>query len=237
VEVETVRPKRAAYFLLFCVFPLAGYGQNQKPPDQRQLEVNWIYGAYVAKDVPLVSLSGPQRWQLYKKQTFTSPGIYLKTFLFTAGDQISDSPREWDQDLGGFGQRLASRHGQFVIQNSLSAAGNAALRYEPRYDVCQCSGFWPRLGHAAMRNFVTYDKSEIARRPQFAMYGAAFGAGAISSFWKPNTTVWTESYRSAITQVGFGTLTNVISEFAPEIFGIFRKQKSTAPPQPAPPHK
>ena len=184
--------------------------------------MNWLYGAYVPKDVPLITLNGNQRWKLYVKQTFTTPGIYAKTVLFAAGDQITDSPREWDRDLGGFGLRLASRHGQFVIQSSLSALGNAALGYEPRYDVCRCSGFWPRISHAAMRNFVTYDRSEVRKRPQFAMYGAAFGAGAISSTWQPNQGAWHKAYRSAISQAGFGVLSNLLGEFAPEIKRIIR---------------
>ena len=37
-----------------------------------------------------------------------------------------------------------------------------------------------------MRNFVTYNKTEKELRSQFALYGAAFGAGILSSLWKPN---------------------------------------------------
>jgi hypothetical protein len=208
------------------VFSLPCFGQdataaNPPPADEKQLEVNWIYGAYIPKGVPRVPLDGSQRWDLYTKQTFTSPGIYAKTVLFSLGDQVSHSPREWDRDFEGFAQRLASRHGQFVIQSSLSAAGNAALGYEPRYDRCSCDGLWPRVSHAAVRNFVTFG-SGTGRRPQLAMYGAAFGSGAISSMWKPKHEVWAESYRSAITQAGFGVLSNLLSEFAPEIIRIVR---------------
>lgn len=214
-------------FILWLSVSLSCFGQDPATTspaqdEEKQLQVNWIYGAFVPRDVPIVALTGRQRWKLYARQTFTSPGIYVKTTLFSVGDQISDSPSEWDRDLGGFGQRVASRHGQFVIQNSLSALGNAALAYEPRYDRCRCDGFWPRMSHAAVRNFVTYDKSGVKRRPQLAMYGAAFGAGAISSSWKPRHEVWPESYRSAITQAGFGVLANFLSEFAPEIIRIVR---------------
>jgi hypothetical protein len=160
--------------------------------------------------------------KLYAKQTFTSPGIYLKTALFSVGDHISDSPSEWDGKWGGFGRRVASRHGQFVIQNTLASAANGALGYEPRYDRCSCSGFWPRMGHASVRNFITYDRSETKKRPQIGLFGAALAAGAISSTWKPKHEVWTEGYRSVITQAGFGMVTNVLSEFAPEIIRLLR---------------
>jgi hypothetical protein len=90
------------------------------------------------------------------------------------------------------------------------------------------------MSHATVRNFVTYDQSETKKRPQIGLYGAALAAGAISSTWKPNQQAWTDGYRSVITQAGFGIVTNVISEFAPEIFGIFRKPK-TNPPTANPP--
>jgi hypothetical protein len=104
-----------------------------------QLQVNWIYGAYIPKDSPLLSLNNQQRVKLYLRQTFTSPGIYVKTGLFSIGDQINDSPPEWD-GASGYAQRMGSRYGQFAIQNTIAATGNMLLRYEPRYDRCRCTG-------------------------------------------------------------------------------------------------
>ena len=196
---------------------------------KEQLEVNWIYGAYVPKESPLLALNRDQRLKLYVRQTFSSPGTYVKTGLFSIGDQITKSPPEWGDGIGGYAKRVASRHGQFVIQNSFSTLGNGLLHYEPRYDRCRCSGFWPRTRHALWRNFVTYNHTESAIRPQFASYGAALAAGAISSTWKPNTTAWTEAYRSAFTQVGFGMVANWVGEFAAEIGQVIHKQKAGAP--------
>lgn len=48
----------------------------------QQLQVNWLYGAYVPKEVPLKSLSNHQRLQLFLRQSFTTPGVYLKTAFF-----------------------------------------------------------------------------------------------------------------------------------------------------------
>jgi hypothetical protein len=111
------------------------------------------------------------------RQTILTSGVYLKTAAFAIPDQLNNSPSEWDGGFGAYGQRLASRYGQFAIQNTFSAAGNHLLRYEPRYDRCRCSGTWPRVRHALVRNFVTYNATERERRPQLPMYGAALGAG------------------------------------------------------------
>jgi len=199
-------------------------GSTQTAPPS-ELNVNWLYGAYVPKDVPLEPLTGSKRWHLYLRQTFLTSGVYAKTAAFAIADHLDNSPPEWDGGFDGFGKRLASRYGQFAIQNTFSAAGNALLRYEPRYERCRCSGTWPRVRHALVRNFVTYNETERERRPQIAMYGAAMGAGMISSTWKPgDPSPWTEGYRSVITQVAFGSFANVVGEFAPEILSLLGKK-------------
>ena len=193
-----------------------------------QLNVNWLYGAYVEKGAPLESLTNRQRFQLYLRQTFTTPGIYAKSAMFSIGDQINNSPPEWGDGAAGYFQRFGSRHSQFVIQNSFTALGNAALGFEPRYDRCRCSKWWPRTGHAILRNFVTYDRSETALRPQIAMYVGAFGGGAIAGTWKPrHPDLVREGYHSVITQAGFGIAANLLGEFAPDIRRLLgRKKKS-----------
>ena len=52
------------------------------------LPVNWIYGAYIPKDAPIVPLTGEERFKLYLRQTYTTPGIYVKTGLFAIHDQV-----------------------------------------------------------------------------------------------------------------------------------------------------
>lgn len=45
------------------------------PKSDQELKVNWLYGAYVDKDVPLHPLSNHQRFQLFLRQSFTTPGF------------------------------------------------------------------------------------------------------------------------------------------------------------------
>ncbi len=194
--------------------------------EKDKIKVNWIYGAYLPKDVPLQPLSGKERWDLYVRQTYITPGIYVKSALFSIRDQIRNSPEQWGQGIDGYAKRIGSRHVQFIVQNSLSAAGFAALRWEPRYDRCRCEGFWPRTRHAAVRNFVTYDKTEKGLRPQLIPYAAAFAGGAIAATWQPgNPNLSVKGYQGAISQVGVGIGVNWLAEFAPEILKVVRKSK------------
>jgi hypothetical protein len=61
-----------------------GQQPEQQPiePPPPAISVNWLYGAYVPKEVPLVPLSSSERRQLWVRQTFVTPCIYFKTGLF-----------------------------------------------------------------------------------------------------------------------------------------------------------
>src|SRR5579862_2304347 len=151
----------------------------------RDWEASWLTGVFVEKGHTMMPLTLEERRELYMQQTLATPGAYLKR-LFAAGiDQGRGVPSQWDDGWGGFSERFTSREGQFITANSVAAAGNALLQYEPRYDQCQCSGFWPRARHAIVRNFVTYNHSEQELRPQLALYSGAFVGGVVSSYWKP----------------------------------------------------
>lgn len=184
----------------------------------RTWESSWLTGVFVKQGETMTPLTGPQRRELYLQQTLITPGAYMKR-MFAAGiDQARGVPGQWDDGWGGYAERFASREGQFISANSLAALGNAALKYEPRYDRCQCKGFWPRTKHALLRNFVTFDQTEVDRRPQLALYGGAFGGGVISTAWKPHPrNAFAEGGRAMLGQGAYGSLLNFFIEFAGEI--------------------
>ena len=65
---------------------------------------------------------------------------------------------------------------------------------------------------------MTYDRSEESLHPQWALYGGAFGGGALSAAWKPGRpNAFAEGGRAMAGQVGWGTLLNLVTEFSREI--------------------
>ena len=184
----------------------------------RDWEGGWLTGVYVEKSRPLVPVSVQQRREIYFQQTLATPGAYMKR-MFAAGiDQARGTPSQWDDGWGGYTERFASREGQFIAANTLAALGNATLKYEPRYDQCRCSGFWPRTRHAIMRNFLTYNQTERELRPQWALYGGSFGGGMISTAWKPGPrNAFAEGGRAMLGQAGYGALLNFFIEFSTDI--------------------
>jgi hypothetical protein len=184
----------------------------------RDWESGWLTGVYVGEGHTMIPLTMKERREIYLEQTLTTPGAYLKR-MFAAGiDQARGAPSQWDDGWGGYAERFASREGQFITANSLAYMGNVALKYEPRYDQCRCSGFWPRTRHAIMRNFLTYNESERQLRPQWALYGGSFGGGLLSTAWKPKPrNAFAEGSRAMAGQAGYGSLLNFFIEFSPEI--------------------
>jgi hypothetical protein len=192
------------------------------------LPVNWVYGAYLPKDAPLVPLSGEERFKLYVRQTYTTPGIYVKTGFFALHDQLKEDQPAWGDGASGFAKRLGSLHAGNVIQYSLTALGNAAVGFEPRYDRCRCEGAWPRVRHAVVRNFITYaGPDDKAIRPQIMSYAAAFGAGVTVASWEPNyRSVLPKGYQSMVTQAWVGVVVDALAEFAPDIKRMLHKGNS-----------
>jgi hypothetical protein len=197
-----------------------------EPKEDNSINVNWLYGSYVPKQVPLESLNPDRRFKLYIRQTYTTPGIYIKTMLFALGDQAHNTNPEWGDGFEGFGKRLGTRQAEFVVQNSVISFGDGLLGWEPRYDRCRCDGFWLRTRHAIVRNFVTYDRTEKSLRPQLFPYLGAFAGSVETALWEPGNPNWqVKGYQAVITQVPVGIGINFIAEFAPDIIGLFRKHK------------
>ncbi len=91
----------------------------------QRLPVNWVYGAYIPKEASLETLTAKDRVRLWSRQGFTTPGIWVKTGLFTLSDQGRDSPPGWPQNAEGFGQRMGMRYAQLLMQNSFTALGDS----------------------------------------------------------------------------------------------------------------
>jgi hypothetical protein len=184
----------------------------------RNWESTWITGVYVARDQPLITPTAKQRKEIYLRQTLTTPGAYLKRMFGAGIDQARGVPSQWDDGWGGYAERFASREGQFITANTLAALGNAKLGYEVRYDKCKCDGLWPRTRHAFIRNLMTYDRSEESLHPQWALYGGAFGGGALATVWKPSPkNAFANGGWAVLGQLGYGTLLNFVIEFSKEI--------------------
>lgn len=191
----------------------------------KNLPAEWLIGPYIPVSGPLIPLTKEQRFDVYFHQNYLSAGPYV-LHLFTAGiDQARDYPSQWGGGMAAYGQRFGNRFGRSGIADAFAATGNAALGYEPRYDLCRCHKFWARTGHAVMRNFFTYNHTETELRFAVPSYAGAFGAGMLSATWLPGKqSVWRDGAYGALAQAGWGSAYNWVSEFAVDILRKITKK-------------
>ena len=206
-------------------------GVNAGVNKMMDLPAEWFLGAYVPANRNLQPLDSQERIRVYVQQTYLTGASYLKRLAAAGVDQARGVPSEWGGGLGAYGERFGSRYSQFIIQNTLTSAGDAILRYEPRYDLCRCEGFWPRTRHAMWRNFVTYDSTERAKKPQVPLYVASFGAGALATTWKPaSQNPWRNGGYAVLGQAGYGAISNWLQEFALDFGRKLSRHKGASSP-------
>lgn len=71
--------------------------------------------------------------------------------LFVAGlHQLNREPPDWREGMTGYGERLGSAAGITAAQETARFGIAEVTHEDTRYFRCTCSGFFPRLGHAAI---------------------------------------------------------------------------------------
>ncbi len=169
-------------------------------------------------------LSGNERWKLYLRNTFWSPGVFFRAAGPALGAQLNNEPPAWGQGAEGYSKRFANRFGRFALKETYEAAGAAALEHEVRYLRSKRTGLLPRAAHALSANFVTYDRNG-RRAPHVARVGSVIAAEFTGNVWMP------AGYRDAPTamrgvgiELGVSAGFNLIREFAPELKRIFTRK-------------
>jgi hypothetical protein len=126
-------------------------------------------------------------------------------------------PREWGQGGVGYGKRLGSTLAYSGIRNVLGFGLDSALHQDPRYYRSTERGMWRRSKHAFRETILTHKDSGGETFATWRL-GSAYGAAFISNEWYPdrvNTVALGLSQGS--TQLGFDLLSNLGSEFWPDI--------------------
>ncbi len=75
-------------------------------------------------------LTGKARWNLYLREAFWRPGVFLRAAGPALGAQLNNEPPAWGQGSEGYSKRFANRFGRFALQETYEAAGAAALGHE-----------------------------------------------------------------------------------------------------------
>ncbi len=181
-------------------------------------DINPITGIASASAKNYHPLSGRDRWHLYWKQNYASPGAFVGP-VFTALilDQATNTPREWGGGWPGFGRRLGSRTAMAITQGTIQASLAAVLDEDVRYISSADTGFKQRLLHAVKFSFFTYN-SRGQTRLNIANLTSIYATTAISTSWVPiqgSGAKYTLTNGSA--QIALTIPINIVQEFWPDI--------------------
>jgi len=177
-------------------------------------------------------LDGPERWQRWRSEDGGSAAIHLDSFAVAAITQAMNVPPQWGRTPLGFGRRVGSEYGGFLIANSVHEGIAAVAGTDPRYFPCACSGFFRRGGHALEMTLLTYNRQgrKTLDMPQLT---GQYGGQMISTLWYP------PHYSPLVQGVQFGHLEmgligtiHLVQEFSPELkrfFHVGAKAAAAAP--------
>lgn len=161
------------------------------------------------------ALTPPEKGKLMLKGTF---GFYAvaNRALMAGYSHWDNHPEEWGQGWDAYGQRFASRMGRMAIRNTMRLGLDVALKTDPRYDRCDCSGL-DRVLHAVRRVVIT--RSDYGGET-FATARVVSGMVTpwIAYEWYPdrlNTT--SHKFRSGGAYLGWRAVNNVVAEFWPDV--------------------
>jgi hypothetical protein len=145
------------------------------------------------------------------------PAALAGALVYDGFLQGIDFPREWRQAGLGYSKRLGSTLAYSGVRNLLGFGLDSVLHQDPRYYRSTERGTWRRTKHAFRETILTHKDSGGETLATWRL-GSAYGAAFISNEWYPdrvNTVALGLSQGS--TQLGFDLLSNLDSEFWPDI--------------------
>lgn len=188
-----------------------------------------LSGVSPAEKIPEISenvtdykpLSGEARAEHLVQETLLAPTFYAAILGGAFLHHVSNSPPEWGQGAKGYSRRAASSLGLLSIQAGITETSAGLLRLEPRYIHSGSRSFGPRLGHAILWTFVTWD-SDRHIRPNIPIVAGAYGSGMLQTMWYPDRyTALHDGVRFGSQQLMIAVGHSIFHEFTPDIKRLF----------------
>jgi hypothetical protein len=168
-------------------------------------------------------LTGNERWHRCTKGYLFSPATYMASAGAALGGLITNDPKEWGQDIAGYGRQVASQFGLFTTQVAVHEGGDAILGLDPRYFHCECAGGWHRTWNALQMSFLAYNRNGH-KRLDFPELAGAYGSGMLMVSGYPDRyEPLVKGVQQGHAQMGFVFGVNLIREFSPELKRFFRQ--------------
>ncbi len=156
----------------FCALPLALLAQD--PKDGTPL---------IDSPMARQPVGVADKLEYHAKRT-VDPGVFLATAAGAGFQQLYNKPPEWGQGAAGYGRRYGSVFGANVAREAVGFGLDSLLHEDPRFFRLGRGDFITRSRSALGQILITHTDSG-GRSLAVWRIGGAFGAGFISSAWRP----------------------------------------------------
>jgi hypothetical protein len=131
--------------------------------------------------------------------------------------QWENSPKEWGQGWGAYGERFGSNLAYNAVRQTITYGTSIAFHEDNRYFASHKHGFWARTGYAVLST-VTARHPDGREAFSVSSVTGIVGASAISSTWGPQSWQGVENI-SKNAGVSFATTAafNIVREFLPDL--------------------
>ncbi len=206
-----------AALLLSSPAALPGQTNSQSPAAERDLAQRdaTVPQPGIPRDTltaPPLSVAG--KFQFSALEQFSVRGVF-GNLVGAALGQVTDTPKEWGQGWGAYGERYASGFGSTLSLQVFTFTLDSALHEDPRYFPSTATTTGARVKNALKYVLMTHTDSG---GDSFA-YGrviSAFGAGQLVNVWQPRSTSHvSDGIERGFITLGLDAAFNLAQEFIP----------------------
>lgn len=232
----------ASFTLVFCT---AACAQEAQPPAPEKhdasnithpSQADMLVGTRVPRSLVWSPPTNEERWRVWWRGIAASPGSYIRSTISAGIGHLGNTPADYGQGWGALGQRYGNTFVTYSLQDTAAQGLAAAAHYEMRYIQCKCTKVMPRIGHALLWNFVTYDEKgkTVFNWPSI---GGGYAIGMLSTTYTPNQKWSAQGIQAGNSAIMFGFASSLLQEFTPsKLFARHRKHfvPASVPSAPSP---
>ena len=151
-----------------------------------------IFSLTLSLVIPVAAQPGqlaPIDWEvrskLYTRKLFTLQHVFETAPSYVISHGL-DAPEAWGQDATGFGQRVGSTYGQYVIRETIELGLFTFRKEDPRYVRLGNGSFGKRLGYVFKHTLYAHDRNGSDMLAVNNLVGMA-SSRAIAHAWLPDS--------------------------------------------------
>lgn len=157
-------------------------------------------------------LTSDERWNEYVRSVVGPMAIVEPAISAGLGVVGGGSPRFWERDPGGFGQRFGTAFAAHTVNETVKASLSAALHEDNTYYRCSCANVFARAGHALFTSVLaTNDNGHPV--PAFGRIAGAYAGGFTTMGIYQHEYGFSGGLRLGTSALATHALTNLVREF------------------------